>query len=343
MMRILKIALAIAGLVLVPVLVSLFISTPWSGKDIARERGIAHRTAVAHRGASYLAPENTTAAFELARDIGADYIETDVQRTKDGKLIVVHDDTFKRTTDVADVFPGREKDPVGSFTMTEVRRLDAGAWFNSLNPERAQAGYKGLCIPTFMQYLEIARKGKNRPGLLIELKKPSKYPGIEKQILSELRIAGWINARNNVIADPGKSDSREIVTVGHGDKAVILQSFEAESMSVMKRLAPGIMRNYLVDEDREREMGGFDALIKTAIELDADIGPSGYMGWPWYVREAHKNNRFFFVYTIDKKLHFILFTWFGADGIITNRIDRFLLYSGRALSAQPSELLKRYR
>ena len=54
---------------------------------------------VAHRGASGYAPENTLAAFDLAVKMKADYIEIDVQRTKDGKLVIIHDNTVDRTTD----------------------------------------------------------------------------------------------------------------------------------------------------------------------------------------------------------------------------------------------------
>jgi glycerophosphoryl diester phosphodiesterase len=60
---------------------------------------------------------------------GADLVEFDVQRTRDGRLMVVHDPTFLRTTDVATIFPGRQDDPVTSFTWAEVQQLDAGSWF----------------------------------------------------------------------------------------------------------------------------------------------------------------------------------------------------------------------
>ncbi|MFU7548478.1 glycerophosphodiester phosphodiesterase family protein, partial [Pseudomonas paraeruginosa] len=67
---------------------------------------------IAHRGASTDAPEDTAAAYLLARDHGADYLEADVQRSRDGVLDALHDDTLERTTDVAEVIPGRAKHPV---------------------------------------------------------------------------------------------------------------------------------------------------------------------------------------------------------------------------------------
>ena len=79
--------------------------------EIAGESGIPCGAVIAHRGASYHAPEETAPAYILARDLGADYIEMDIQRASDGALVAFHDDTLERTTDVARVFPGREKDP----------------------------------------------------------------------------------------------------------------------------------------------------------------------------------------------------------------------------------------
>ena len=72
---------------------------------------------IAHRGTIYWAPELTEAAFRWARNTGADYLELDVQRSKDGVLVIMHDKTFKRTTDVDKKFPGRENDFIDSFHL----------------------------------------------------------------------------------------------------------------------------------------------------------------------------------------------------------------------------------
>src|SRR6185436_1813637 len=70
---------------------------------------------VAHRGASAYAPEHTLAAYRLAIEQGADFVEQDLQLTKDGRLICLHDPDLARTTNVAEVFPARksERDVVG--------------------------------------------------------------------------------------------------------------------------------------------------------------------------------------------------------------------------------------
>jgi glycerophosphoryl diester phosphodiesterase len=75
---------------------------------------------IAHRGSSATAPENTLAAFQLAADQEADAIELDVDLTRDGHMIVMHDDTIDRTTD------GHGR--VADLTLEEIRRVDAGAW-----------------------------------------------------------------------------------------------------------------------------------------------------------------------------------------------------------------------
>lgn len=78
---------------------------------------------IAHRGASKLAPENTMYAFELAYNLGAEGIETDVQLTKDNIPVLIHDETVRRTTNSS----GYVKD----FTFEEISELDAGSWFST--------------------------------------------------------------------------------------------------------------------------------------------------------------------------------------------------------------------
>lgn len=116
---------------------------------------------IAHRGASAYAPENTFAAFEKAVELGADFIELDVQLTKDGRLAVIHDDKVDRTTNGTGF--------VREYTMNELEKLDAGSWFS---PE-----FQGEKIPSLEAVLG---KYHNKTGLLIEIKSSKTQPGIEK-------------------------------------------------------------------------------------------------------------------------------------------------------------------
>ena len=100
----------------------------------------------------------------------ADYLEADLQRTKDGEIIVFHDDDFRRTTDMREVFPGREGESPADFTLEELRRLDCGSWFNALHPKRARPEYRKSRILTLDELLDIAHGG---PGIYVELKTPA--------------------------------------------------------------------------------------------------------------------------------------------------------------------------
>lgn len=147
----------------------------------------AKRTApvvFAHRGASAYAPENTLAAVDKADALGFDWVENDVQFTKDGVLVVVHDTDLRRTTDAEEVFPDRTSWAVKDFTAAEIARLDAGSWFGPR--------FAGTRVPTLKQYLD--RVERNRQKLLLEIKSPEIYPGIEKETLRVLRQKGGSTA-----------------------------------------------------------------------------------------------------------------------------------------------------
>ncbi|MEU8680703.1 glycerophosphodiester phosphodiesterase family protein [Streptomyces sp. NPDC048611] len=145
--------------------------------------GTAATRVIAHRGASRHAPENTLAAVDAAHRRGFVWVENDVQRTRDGRLVVLHDTTLRRTTDAARVFPGRAPWRVGDFTAAEIARLDAGSWFGKR--------FRGERVPTLAAYL--SRLDHNGQRLLLEIKAPEKYPGIEAQVIRELRARGWLD------------------------------------------------------------------------------------------------------------------------------------------------------
>ena len=115
---------------------------------------------IAHRGASGTFPENTLSAFRGAIDARADMCELDVQLTRDGAVVVIHDDTVERTTDGAG--------EVAEFTLAELQGLDAGAHFR-------EGKIKGERIPTLD---EVFAATHGRCGLNIELK----AGGLEHQV-----------------------------------------------------------------------------------------------------------------------------------------------------------------
>ncbi|WP_296975171.1 glycerophosphodiester phosphodiesterase family protein [Thermobacillus sp. ZCTH02-B1] len=164
---------------------------------------------VAHRGASKYAPENTMAAFRLAREMGADYIELDVRMTRDGRLIVLHDETVDRTTDGT----GR----ADRMTFGEILDLDAGGWFS--------AAFRGERVPSLEEVLDGFA---GAIGLILELKQPSAYPGIEH------RLAGMLAERG----------------LNRPDSGLIIQSFDTRSLRRMRDLVPDVPIAVLVRPGR---------------------------------------------------------------------------------------------
>ena len=127
---------------------------------------------VAHRGASSYAPENTQAAFQKGLELGADFLECDVHLSKDGELVIMHDDKVDRTTNGAGF--------VRDYTLAELKELDAGALFG--------ASFSGEKIMTLDELLE---EFYGEIGLLIEIKKPN--PGIEEKVAALLKKYGDVS------------------------------------------------------------------------------------------------------------------------------------------------------
>jgi glycerophosphoryl diester phosphodiesterase len=139
---------------------------------------------LAHRGASAEAPENTLAAFDLALRQGADGIELDVRLSADGVPVVIHDARLERTTSGT----GR----VDALSARELRRLDAGAWFNERRPTLAQAGFRGLKIPLLAEALAWTRD--HGCPAYVELKRGRILnTGVEQKVLKAIHGAGVAN------------------------------------------------------------------------------------------------------------------------------------------------------
>ena len=122
---------------------------------------------IAHRGARSLAPENTLLAARRGLEAGADLWETDLAVTRDEQLILFHDDLLGRTTDVAQRYPERAGDPFTTFSLAEIRALDAGSWFVEGDPhgqiaagavsETDQKACRGARVPTLEEALVFTR------------------------------------------------------------------------------------------------------------------------------------------------------------------------------------------
>ena len=122
---------------------------------------------IAHRGARSLAPENTLLAAQRGLEVGADLWETDLAVTRDEALVLLHDDLLVRTTDVQQRYPERASDPFTTFSLAEIRALDAGSWFVEADPhgqiaagavsEADQKACRGVQVPTLEEALVFTR------------------------------------------------------------------------------------------------------------------------------------------------------------------------------------------
>ncbi len=152
---------------------------------------------VAHRGASIQAPENTLAAVREAIAKQANFVGIDIRRTRDNRLVVLHDGRLRRTTNVERVFPRRASWPISRFTLAQVRRLDAGSW--------KSPGYARERIPTLRRVLKELRP--SRTGVFLEIKQPHLYGGVDgigKQAMRAVRkYTGWLR--------PGRANRRLVV------------------------------------------------------------------------------------------------------------------------------------
>jgi glycerophosphoryl diester phosphodiesterase len=229
---------------------------------------------VAHRGASGYAPEHTLAAYQLAIEQGADYVEQDLQITRDGVLICSHDADLSRTTNIQEVFPERAtmRDITGQgtpkkgwyaidFTLAEIKKLDAGSWFNKANPLAANPKYIKQQVPTLQETIKFVN---NRAGLYIEMKDTTFYKaqGIDmaEKLATTLKANGY--------ADTKKS------------KRIFIQSFSKENLLRIRELAPQYARVQLLpmeDPKRKDTAKVTPELAKEIAEYAQGAGPAKQM------------------------------------------------------------------
>ncbi|MFD7069380.1 glycerophosphodiester phosphodiesterase [Streptomyces sp. NPDC059913] len=245
---------------------------------------------IAHRGASAYAPENTLPAIDKARALGFDWVENDVQFTKDGVLVVMHDTDLRRTTDVEEVFPGRASWGVKDFTAKEIAKLDAGSWFG---PQ-----FAGTKVPTLKQYLK--RVERNRQKLLLEIKSPELYPGIEKETLRVLRQNGWLDR-------------------AHVKNRLVVQSFGADSVKKVHQLRPDVTTGFLgtpAVADLPSYAAFTDQINPSHPSVSAD-----YVAAVHALKGAHGKKLQVNTWTVNDAATATKLAGLGVDGIITNNPD----------------------
>jgi len=272
---------------------------------------------IAHRGASASAPENTLTSFQLAVQHEAGCVEHDLQVTRDGVLVCVHDSTLERTTDVKDVFPGRrrltrtrgttvERWFVHDLSLAEIRLLDAGSWFGP--------AFAGTRIPTFDELLEWAR---GRVAVLTEIKDVETYETLGVDPLSLV---------DQALHRHGYRATASGITV---------QSFHAPTVRrAAAMLGPSVPVALLVERAGGDRLRG-RARLKRIAQFAAAIGPekdiiaanpaivaqahqAGVRVTPWTFRMSPRTS----VHSVRDEMTLFL-NEFGVDAVITDQPDAF--------------------
>jgi glycerophosphoryl diester phosphodiesterase len=252
---------------------------------------------VAHRGGARLAPENTLVAFDLARDLGADAIETDVHLSKDGEVIVFHDDDTLRLCGVPGTIEAR--------TVEEIRALDAAFSFSPDGGATQPLRGRGVHPPTLAETLA------RHPGMRFNLEAKSSDPALAEALV-------------RVVRDAGRMDE------------VCLGSFDDAQGERLRALAPegchflptdaatcqvlfaksgnpggGCPAGYLVADLPLATDAGFRV-------VDAEV-----------VAHFHRHGIAVFVWTVDREDDMRELLALGVDGIMTDRPDRLKAVLGR--------------
>jgi len=281
---------------------------------------------VAHRGASAYAPEHTAAAYRLAIEQGADFVEQDLQITKDGVLVCLHDLTLERTTNVEELFPDRfhtdvtEDQPqtaspakhwyVSDFTLAEIKKLDAGSWFNEK--------FKGERVPTWQEAIALVR---GKAGMYPETKAPEVYGkrgfDMEKLLMESLR--------KNKLGQPNADPKTPLV----------IQSFSAASLRKLRdEYKTKLTLTFLIGGDPQKQWLTEDGLKQVKGFADG-IGPSKILldREPKIVEWAHAAGLTVTPYTfrsastgkfkdVREEMTHALFT-LGVDALFTDNPDQF--------------------
>lgn len=243
-----------------------------------------HPLVIAHRGFSRVAPENTAPAFELAAAMGADLVEFDVRSSRDGELVVIHDDELDRTTD-ATRFWRRRHNRVDRKTASEMRALDAGTWFHH--------GFADVKIPLLCEALAVIGR--------------TSVPLIERKTGSATAYLTFLRQNNLINEAVVQSFDWDFLRILH----------EAEPRLVLGALGPA---RHLAGG---RKPLGISRKLNASWLTQAERAGARLVVWnrkvsKGAVRLAHERGLKVWVYTInDARLARHLVSA-GVDGLITN-------------------------
>ncbi|WP_042161718.1 glycerophosphodiester phosphodiesterase [Paenibacillus gorillae] len=240
---------------------------------------------VAHRGASGYAPEHTLSGYRMGIRSGADYIEIDLQMTKDGELIAMHDETVNRTTN------GKGK--VTSMNLSDIKELDAGSWFNELHPMYAREEFANEKVPTLREIFETFGSETN---YMLETKAPETNPGLEEKMIAlidEFRLADH----------------------------VVVQSFSKSSLRKIHKLNADIDLFQLMWYNTPAFISS--SALQDISSYASGIGLNFQQINPSYIQKVKGAGLLVYAYTVNYQINMEKAVNWGVDGVHTDYPDRF--------------------
>ncbi|MGD0020704.1 MAG: glycerophosphodiester phosphodiesterase family protein [Smithellaceae bacterium] len=241
-------------------------------------------TAIAHRGASAYYPENTIESFQGAISMGADMIELDVQLTRDGEVVVFHDEKLTRCTN--------GKGRIAEYALSELKKLDAGSWFGE--------EYKGTTIPTLEEVLNLCR---NKIAVNIEIKTEA----VDEKI------------RNGI-----EEKSMNIVEMKGMREHVVFSSFDPRAIKHLKEIdrtvAAAVKMAAAVLFEKEYYGSKLPSEIIELLGADAFNCSKNELSKKWLMN-LKLNNIPVNIYTVNDKKNMHRFIKSGVSGIFTNKPD----------------------
>jgi glycerophosphoryl diester phosphodiesterase len=264
---------------------------------------------VGHRGASGRAPEHMLASYDLALSLGADYIEQDLQLTRDGVLVALHDPTLDRTA------RGPRENCTGLViekTLAQLQTCDVGSWFNERFPADARAEYVGLRIPTLAQ---LFARYRHRANYYIETKNPEDAPLMEEKLVALL-------------------DAYQLRKPAIARRQVLIQSFSQASLLKLHALDPALPLVQLFGGAASTS-AAVRATLDAVSQYAVGIGPGKGAVDGALVAAAHARCLDVHPYTVNETAEMRALVALGVDGMFTNFPDRLEAVLGsRALAGK---------
>ena len=321
-----------------------------SQKQLNVQAYVKERPIIAHRGTTNYAPQETEAAYRFARYVGADYLQIDLQMSKDGYLVCFKGDNLSGKSNVDELFPGYEKAPVHHFTLAELKSLDIGSWFNSSTYDRP--GFAGLQILTLEEIINIC-EGKlpdgtpdpedtgNRPGIYIRMYDPWLNPGIEEKLKQELTRLGWYNDNLDNLREIQTYPDKTAVANTKG--RVFLATMQNASLLKLEEVFQGklplaywlwLSNSHMPTDDAETYASFINYGIEHGAQFIAPNVSTNDLLKPWQSNLIRRTNARIQAYTIDTKAKMGQYTYNNltvaqgniyqldydlTDGFITNR------------------------